>query len=132
MRYWDESIGDHLPLLIRPVDSHGGVGLELVRTVSELARCRASQQGPVFVCRFVDFRSADTWFRKYRMIFIDRRPYPYHLAISPKWMVHYASFEMEVSPWKLEEEKSFLQDPEAVLGLNAMQSIREIGDTCRS
>jgi Flp pilus assembly protein TadD len=123
---WDKSVADQLPLLIRPVESHGGTGLELARTSTELARCIASQSGPVFVCRFVDFASADSWFRKYRMIFVDRKPYPYHLAISQKWLVHYATAAMESNPWKLEEEKVFLQDPEAALGPAGMRAIETI------
>lgn len=124
---WDESILNQLPLLVRPVESHGGEGLELVRTATELARWRASQGGRVYVTRFVDFRSADSWFRKYRIIFIDRKPYPYHLAISQNWIVHYFSADMQSCPWKLEEEKAFLQDPEAVLGHSCMRAIESIG-----
>jgi Flp pilus assembly protein TadD len=124
---WDESVADQLPLLIRPVESHGGAGLELARTPGELARCRALQSGPVFVCRFVDFASADSWFRKYRMIFVDRKPYPYHLAISQTWLVHYATAAMESNPWKLQEEKVFLHDPEAALGPAGMRAIETIG-----
>jgi Flp pilus assembly protein TadD len=124
---WEESIVDQLPLLIRPVDSHGGAGLELARTAAELARCRASRSGPAYVCRYVDFRSADSWFRKYRIIFVDREPYPCHLAISQNWMVHYQTADMESHPWKLEEEKAFLRDPEAVLGSANMEAIRSIG-----
>ena len=125
---WDESIVDQLPLLIRPVTSHGGVDLELVTTADELAQRRAAQRGPVYVCRFVDFRSADSWYRKYRIIFVDRKPYPYHLAIAQKWMVHYYTAEMESCPWKLEEETRFLQDPEAVLGPVGMAAIQTIGE----
>src|SRR5208282_3727701 len=90
---WDEAIVDQLPLLIRPVHTQGGIGLVLARTATELAQCRAMQTGPVYVSHFIDFRSADSWFRKYRMIFIDRKPYPYHLAISQNWMVHYYTAE---------------------------------------
>jgi Flp pilus assembly protein TadD len=124
---WTASVAGQLPLLVRPIDSHGGKGLVLARTVTELEQCRASQSGPVYVSRFVDFRSPDSWFRKYRMIFVDRKPYPYHLAISQNWMVHYANADMEAHPWKLEEEKIFLRDPEAVLGTRGMAAMRTIG-----
>lgn len=126
---WEESMAEQLPLLIRPVDSHGGTGLELATTATELAKCRAAQRGPVYVCRFVDFRTADSWYRKYRTIFVDRKPYPYHLAITQKWMVHYLSAEMESYPWKLEEEKAFLRDPEAVLGSAGVRAIESIART---
>jgi Flp pilus assembly protein TadD len=124
---WDESVVAQLPLLVRPAGSHGGTGLELVRTAAELAQRRAAQTGPVYVSRFVDFRSADSCFRKYRMIFIDRNPYPYHLAIAPEWMVHYYTAGMESSPWKVEEEKAFLENPEAALGPAGIQAIKSIG-----
>lgn len=124
---WDEAIADQLPLLMRPVHTQGGIGLVLAATATELAQCRALQSGPVYVSRFVDYRSADSWFRKYRIIFIDRKPYPYHLAISQNWMVHYQTAEMETCPWKLEEEKKFLQHPEAVIGVAGMQAIHAIG-----
>jgi len=124
---WDDAMIQYLPLLIRPVDSHGGVGLVLTQTADELAQVRAMQSSPVYVTRFVDFRSDDKFFRKYRVAFVDRKPYPYHLAISPNWLVHYYSAEMEDHQWKLEEEKQFLEDPEAALGRSGMRAIRSIG-----
>jgi tetratricopeptide (TPR) repeat protein len=124
---WDESVANYLPLLIRPVHTQGGIGLVQAATPDELAQCIAGQSGPVYVSRFIDYRSADACFRKYRMIFIDRVPYPYHLAISPNWMVHYYTAEMENCPWKLAEERAFLEDPEKALGTGGMQAIREIG-----
>jgi len=124
---WDDAIVNQLPLLIRPVHTQGGIGLVLARTVTELVQYRAGQSGPVYVSRYIDFRSADFWFRKYRIIFIDRKPYPYHLAISQNWMVHYYTAEMESIPWKLEEEKEFLQHPESLLGPIGMQAIQAIG-----
>jgi hypothetical protein len=124
---WDESVADQLPLLVRPVDSHGGRGLELVRTASELARVRATQSGPVYLSRYIDYRSADSWFRKYRVIYVDREPFPCHLAISQNWIVHYFTADMEAHSWKIEEEKRFLESPEAVFGPAGMQALWSIG-----
>ncbi|HWZ47144.1 MAG TPA: tetratricopeptide repeat protein [Herbaspirillum sp.] len=124
---WDEAILDQLPLLTRPVHTQGGIGLALWSDADALAQYRAQQSGPLYVSRFIDYRSADGCYRKYRMIFIDRKPYPYHMAISQHWMVHYQSADMEGTPWKLEEEIRFLQDPETALGTAAMQAIQAIG-----
>ncbi len=124
---WDDAIIGQLPLLIRPVHTQGGIGLVLAKTATELAQYKTGQYGPVYVSRFTDFRSADSWFRKYRMIFIDRKPYPYHLAISQNWMVHYYTSDMESFPWKLEEEKAFLEHPETVLCHTGMQALQAIG-----
>jgi tetratricopeptide (TPR) repeat protein len=125
---WDQDLQARLPLLLRPVHTQGGVGMELMTTPQDLALQRERQQGPVYVFPFIDYRSGDGWWRKYRVIFIDRRPYPYHLGISPNWMVHYYTADMGDHAWKLEEEKRFLQDPQAALGAAAMQALREIGE----
>jgi hypothetical protein len=60
-------------------------------------------------------------------VFVDRVPLPYHLAISPQWMVHYFSADMLAHPWKLEEERRFLEDPRAALGACATDALVAIG-----
>ncbi|WP_196801321.1 tetratricopeptide repeat protein [Bordetella sp. FB-8] len=124
---WDPDLQAQLPLLLRPIHTQGGVGMQRMTTPADLALQRERQQSPVYVFPFVDSRCADGCWRKYRVIFIDRQPYPYHLGISPNWMVHYYTADMGGHAWKLEEEKRFLQDPQAVLGAAAMQTLREIG-----
>lgn len=121
-------LAGRLPLLVRPVHTQGGIGMTLAATTADLALRRAQQAGPLYASAYVDFRSEDGYFRKYRMIFIDRKPYPYHLAISPQWMVHYYTAGMEDCAWKLEEEKRYLEQPEAVLGSAGMQALTEIGE----
>jgi glutathione synthase/RimK-type ligase-like ATP-grasp enzyme len=115
------------PLLARPVSSHGGDGLARCDTLEELEAAIHAFAGAYYLTGYADYRSADGFFRKYRMIFVDRQPFPYHQAISPDWMVHYFSADMERNPWKLEEEKRFLSDPEAALGARAMDAVRAIG-----
>ena len=39
--------------------------------------------------RFVDYRSDDGLFRKYRIVFIDGQPYACHLAIADRWDIWY-------------------------------------------
>ena len=124
---WLPEMEQRLPLITRPVHTQGGIGLELSTDAGQLARCRQTQSTPLYVACYVDYRSADSYFRKYRVIFIDREPYPYHLAISPHWIVHYDTSEMEEFPWKLAEERRFLENPEAVLGAPGMQALRAIG-----
>ena len=48
------------------------------------------------------------------VILIDGVAYPYHLAISPRWMVHYLSSPMAEHEWMCEEEARFLSDPSSV------------------
>jgi len=119
-------VGMPLPLLLRPAASHGGSGLTLCRTFDQVSAFDGAP-GDVHACVFHDFRSEDGYFRKYRVIFIGGKPYPYHLAISSNWLVHYATADMPAHQWKLDEELRFLRHPAAVLGWSAMQTLRQIG-----
>ena len=115
-----------LPVLARPAATHGGEGLGRCDSLDVLEAKLKSLHGTHYLTAFSDYRSADGYYRKYRMIFVDREPYPYHLAISPHWMVHYFSAEMEQHAWKLDEERRFLEDPRAVLGGGAMDAVAAI------
>ena len=115
------------PLLMRPVQTHGGEGLELHASLASLWSSLVKLDAPCYLTAYHDFRSTDGNYRKYRIIYVDRKPYPYHLAISSRWMVHYFSADMLDEPWKLAEERRFLADPFAVLGTRASEAIVEIG-----
>ncbi|MGF6721003.1 hypothetical protein P3T43_000344 [Paraburkholderia sp. GAS41] len=116
-----------LPVLVRPAATHGGEGLVLCDNLAALATTLHERQGRQYLTAFRDTRGADGYYRKYRMIFVDREPFPYHLAISRQWMVHYFSAEMEGHAWKLDEERRFLENPAAALGERALQAIAAIG-----
>jgi tetratricopeptide (TPR) repeat protein len=113
------------PVLIRPIGSHGGKGLHLAAVSAELDALTTS--GDQYATAFHDYRSADGLFRKYRVVFVDRRPYPYHLAISRDWLVHHESAGMADDAARRAEERRFVDDPRGVLGEAAMGAIGEIG-----
>lgn len=126
-----ERDGVRYPVILRPLASHGGEGVILAHERDDAARAAATHPalanaGALYATAYHDYRSADGYFRKYRMIFVDREPYPYHLAISDDWLVHYFSADMVEAPWKLDEERRFLADPEAVLGARAYDTLRAI------
>ena len=77
---WPREIRDGLPVLVRPVESHGGEGLQRVASNLELDLAVAQCNAPLYVSRFFDFRSDDGWYRKYRVVFIDRQP----LSVPPR------------------------------------------------
>jgi hypothetical protein len=104
------------PLLVRPIDSHSGRGLERMDAASSLDSYLARFDAPVFDCSaFVDYRSADGWYRKYRITFVDGVAYPYHLAIHDHWMVHYHRTATTETAWMNAEETQFLSEPERAL-----------------
>lgn len=118
--------GIGLPLLVRGAESHGGQGLRLVGSVAALEA--TLKETPLYLTQFWPFRSADGFFRKYRMIFIDRKPLPCHLAIGRYWLLHYATAGMEQDPARQAEETLFLSGPERVIGARAMEGVRAIGE----
>jgi hypothetical protein len=119
--------GVRFPLLARPAATHGGEGMTRCANMEELENALRVINGVYYLTQYVDYRDADGFFRKYRMVFVDRQPLPYHLAISPDWMVHYFSAQMLEHPWKIAEEHRFLHDPAAVLGERALAAIHAIG-----
>ena len=83
------------PLLIRPVGSHAGAGLERADTPCDIAAYVAcSDAAEFFVTAFVDYRSPDGLYRKFRIAFIDGAPFLCHMAVSDHWMVHYLNAGM--------------------------------------
>jgi hypothetical protein len=93
------------PCLIRPVSSHAGSGLSLLRSQAELAAyLRHSFERHFFVTAFEDYRDPDGFYRKSRVAFIDRQPFLCHMAISSNWMVHYLNAGMTESIEKRDEE----------------------------
>jgi len=120
--------GARYPLLVRPAGMHGGRGVLLATEPSQLSQHSFPAASALYATAYRDYRSADGYYRKYRAIFVDRKPLPYHLAISPQWLVHYFSAEMGAAAAKLEEERRFLEAPRAVLGERAYRALEEIGE----
>lgn len=106
-----EREGCALPVLIRPVSSHAGIDLVKIDRFEELAAYleRVTVQ-EFYVCEFIDYRSDDGYFRKYRIMFVDGVPYACHLAISDRWMVHYYNALMGENAGMRQEEARFLED----------------------
>lgn len=97
------------PILARPVDSHAGDGLmKLDDPTQIIAYLQERSEQQFIVAPFVDYRSADGLFRKYRIALIAGRPYACHMAISEHWMIHYLNAGMTESAWKRTEEARFM------------------------
>ena len=115
------------PVLLRPAGSHGGLGLTRADTTAELTAWLETMPAEEhYVSDFHDFRSEDGHYRKYRLIFVDREVYAYHLAIGETWLVHYWRADMAKSPWKLAEEAAFLEDYRNVFTGSSGDTIREL------
>jgi hypothetical protein len=101
---------DYFPFIIRPVNSHAGHGLEKVEDLAQLAHYFDTEvHDEYFVAPFFDYRSEDGWYRKYRIVVIEGRPFAAHMAISQHWMVHYLNADMLNNAKNREEEAQFMQ-----------------------
>jgi tetratricopeptide (TPR) repeat protein len=112
-----ELFAAELPLLIRPVDTHRGDGLELICSPAEFdAYLERHPAEHYHVTPFVHYQSPDGYYRKYRVIVVAGVPFAYHLAISEHWLVHYwrVTTLMRDNAWMRDEEERFLRRPEAV------------------
>jgi tetratricopeptide (TPR) repeat protein len=117
------------PFLLRTAGMHGGETVQLILGEGGLAQAVAwiRDDDAIYVTAYHEYASPDDFYRKYRVVFVDRTPYAYHLAISPDWLVHYFSADMSAHPWKLAEELAYLDDAPAVLGERASAVLAAIG-----
>ncbi len=116
------------PFLIRPLDSHAGNDLARIDNQSDLRAYLAATPQPeeFFLSAFIDYRNADGYYRKYRIVFVDGIPYPVHLAISPRWMIHYYNAPMAENAWMRDEEHAFMRDMDGVFDGVRAAGLREI------
>lgn len=115
------------PMLVRPAGSHGGTDLTRVESGADLTRYLDAMPSQThYLTPFWDYRGADGYFRKYRLIFVDREVFPYHLAISQDWLVHYWRADMLQQPWMRREEENFLADYRSVFPGALGEAVREV------
>ena len=98
------------PVIVRPIGTHAGNGLECVWDSGELAVYMASfPTDAYYVAPFIDYRGADGLFNKQRIVLIKGKAYPSHMALSDHWMVHYLSAGMATSPEKRAVEARWME-----------------------
>lgn len=107
----DAAIEMAFPVTIRPVGSHAGRGFaKLDSTADFRAYLKAFASPEYYISPYIDYRSEDGSFRKYRIVLIDGRPFLCHLAISDHWMVHYHAAKMTECAEKRREEAEVMQN----------------------
>ncbi len=121
--------GFEFPLLLRSPGFHTGRNFVQVATAAELAAAAATLPGDdILVISYLDARGPDGKARKYRVMIVDGRIYPLHLAVSRHWKVHYFTADMAEDPDHRGEDAAFLADMPKALGgkaVSALERIRE-------
>ena len=116
-----------LPLLLRPVGTHAGKGVQLVEEKAALAAVLKAFAGTeLYATHYVDYRNADGLFRKYRVIVVDGKPYPFHMALSKRWLVHYYNAVIDDPAMMDREEERFLAEFESAFSAPLRQSFVEM------
>ncbi|WP_426424639.1 tetratricopeptide repeat protein [Bradyrhizobium genosp. A] len=117
------------PLLARQAGMHGGDAFEKLDDAAALTAFLAARPDhDRYVIDYIDYRSADGFFRKYRFLFIGEEILPYHLAIGGNWKLHRDATDMARHAWMQDEEDRFLRAPEQVFGAAHDQALRGIRD----
>ena len=119
--------GFALPLLVRIAGNHGGDDFEKLEDLPAIVRFVSKRpEANYYLSEFVDYRSQDGYFRKYRLIGIAGELLPYHLAIHDDWKVHHFRTDMANQLWMRQEEEQFLQNPQLVFGEDRLRALRAV------
>jgi hypothetical protein len=101
--------GYDFPVIVRPVDSHAGAGLEKLDERAAIAGYLEGHPAELFyLSPFVDYSGPDGRFRKLRVALVEGRPFIVHMAISDHWMVHYLNAGMAEDIAKRAEEAQMM------------------------
>jgi glutathione synthase/RimK-type ligase-like ATP-grasp enzyme len=115
------------PLLLRSPGFHTGHNFVMVESATDLPVAAAGLPGDdLLVIEYLDARGKDDNARKYRVMIVDGRIYPMHLAISRQWKVHYFTADMTDRSDHRTEDAAFLENMPSVLGHKAMMALEAI------
>jgi len=119
--------GFEFPLLIRAPGFHTGRHFLRVESTADLPASLDQLPGDrLTVLRYLNARGRDGKSRKYRVMMVDGKLYPLHVAISSDWKIHYFTAEMAENPAHRAEDADFLEEMDAVLGPRALAALAEI------
>ena len=117
------------PLIVRQTATHRGRTMVLVEDEDQF-RSAVSTELAYLAIEFVDYRSADGLYRKYRMWSFGGRQVFRHLAITDQWIVHVTPGNdfMFDRPDLVEEELRLMERPEGAFPDQVHAIVAEIGE----
>jgi tetratricopeptide repeat protein len=119
--------GFSFPFLVRAPGFHTGRYFVRVDNLAELTAAAAQFPGDdVCLIDQLDARDGDGYFRKLRVMIVDRKIYPLHLAISRHWKIHYFKADMADSPDNRRHDAAFLDDMPRFIGPRGMAALERI------
>ena len=115
------------PFLLRVAGNHGGEEFDRFEDWNAVAEFVSRRpEAEYYLSEYLEYRSQDGFYRKYRFISVGEKLLPYHLAIHDHWKVHHFRTDMAHQPWMREEEERFLRDPLSVFDAPHQAALRAI------
>ncbi|HXZ11794.1 MAG TPA: tetratricopeptide repeat protein [Candidatus Sulfotelmatobacter sp.] len=122
--------GFRFPVLLRTPGFHTGDHFVRAKIPDELPAALAQLPGQqLLAIQYLEARGTDEKWRKYRVMMIDGKLYPLHVALSSNWKVHYFSSEMADNSLGRAEEAQFLANMAGVLGPRVLDALTRIQKT---
>jgi hypothetical protein len=119
--------GFAFPLLLRVPGFHTGRYFTRVESPENLAAAASELPGDdVWLIEQLDARDGEGMFRKIRVMIVERKLYPLHLAISRDWKVHYFRADMAESAANRVHDRAFLDDMAGFIGPRGMAALARI------
>ena len=119
--------GFSFPFLLRAPGFHTGHHFARVENLHELAKVASEIPGDdVCLIDELDARDPDGFHRKLRVMIIDRKIYPLHLAIARHWKIHYFKADMAHSPENRRVDQAFLDDMPRFIGPRGMAGLQHV------
>jgi hypothetical protein len=121
------SCGFSFPFLVRARGSHTGRHFERVENPQELTAAAGEiPSDELCLIDQLEARGADGFYRKLRVMIIDRKIYPLHLATSRHWKIHYFKADMAHSPENRRVDQAFLEDMPRFIGARGMAALERV------
>lgn len=115
------------PFLVRAPGFHTGRYFVRVENLPGLTEAAREFPGDdLCIIDELDARDGEGFFRKCRVMIIDRKIYPLHLALSRNWKVHYFRADMAESLENRSKDAAFLGDMAKVIGRPGMAALERI------
>jgi len=120
--------GFDFPLLLRAPGFHTGRHFTRIEGIDQLAAAAALlPSDDAWLIDELNARDSEGLFHKFRVMIVDRKLYPLHLAISRDWKVHYFTADMAQSTENRRKEAAFLDNMTAVIGHRGVAALERIG-----
>jgi hypothetical protein len=115
------------PVLLRVPGFHTGRYFIRAENPESLAAAASALPGDdAWLIEPLDARDGEGMYRKLRVMIVNRKLYPLHLAISRDWKVHYFRADMAESAANRSQDAAFLDDMAGFVGPRAMAALERI------